>query len=92
VTRVGNSVIFLHDCQSRGLLEEIDGLPKGVFANDTLNEFAALPRPIQRRVRKAIQDTWENGSLDVTKFPLASVEHITLVQMHMPVRVGDFAG
>ncbi|KAK4119836.1 hypothetical protein N657DRAFT_674657 [Parathielavia appendiculata] len=88
-TRLGNSVIFLNDCHEAGLFEGIDGLPPGVFANETLNEFAAYSKTICRHVRQAIQNAYQKG--DASEFPSGSVEDITQVQMHMPVRVGDFA-
>jgi fumarylacetoacetase len=92
VTRLGNSVVFLHDCHAGGLFAGIEGLPLNVFSHDTLNEFAALAKPIQQQVRKAVQDRCHDGKLDLSKLPQASVADITEVQMHMPVRVGDFAG
>ncbi|KAK4149410.1 hypothetical protein C8A00DRAFT_18895 [Chaetomidium leptoderma] len=93
VTRLENWVIFLYDCHTSGLFEEIDGLPRDIFANDTLNELAALPKSIQNNVRKVISEqTNQNGALDISNFPQGSVEDLTEVQMHMPVRVGDFAG
>lgn len=92
VTRLENSVIFLHDCHTGGLFEGIDGLPLGIFSHDTLNEFAALPKNVQQQVRKAIQNACPDGKLDVSKLPQGSIADIHDVQMHMPVRVGDFAG
>lgn len=92
VTRLGNSVVFLHDCHAGGLFDGIEGLPLNVFSHDTLNEFAALPKPIQQQIRKAIQDSCHDGTIDVSKLPQGSVADISQVQMHMPVRVGDFAG
>ena len=93
VTRLGNSAIFLHDCHtSSELFGNIDELPQGVFADDTLNKFATLSKTIHRSIREAIQSVCQNGILDVSKLPPGSVEDITQVQMHMPVTVGDFAG
>jgi fumarylacetoacetase len=92
VTRLGSSVIFLHDCHTGGLFEGIDGLALGIFSQNTLNEFAALPKSVQQQVRKAIQNACHDGKLDVSKLPEGSTADIADVQMHMPVRVGDFAG
>lgn len=92
VTRLENTVIFLHECHATGLFDGIDGLPDGVFRNSTLNEFAALSKPVQKRVREAIQATYQRDNAGVTNFPESSVEDILQVQMHMPVSVGDFAG
>lgn len=51
VTRLANKVVFLDDWDSLGLFKHIDGLPTGVFSNDTLNVFAALPKPVHLAVR-----------------------------------------
>ncbi|EAQ91825.1 hypothetical protein CHGG_00060 [Chaetomium globosum CBS 148.51] len=93
VTRVGNSVIFLHECHtSSELFEGIDGLPRRIFADETLNHFAALPKATHRNVRGAIQSVCQNGNLDISKLLPGCVEDITEVEMHMPITVGDFAG
>ncbi|KAK3290867.1 uncharacterized protein B0H64DRAFT_451348 [Chaetomium fimeti] len=92
VTRLGNSVIFLHDCHtSSNLLGEIKELPHEVFAHDTLNKFAALPKALHQSVRRVIQSACQNGAIDVSKLPPGSFEDVTQVRMHMPVTVGDFA-
>jgi fumarylacetoacetase len=92
VTRLENFVIFLHDCHSDGLFSGIDGLPQDIFTHGTLNEFAALSKPIQQHVREAIQTIYQTGDTGLSNFPLSSLEDITQVEMHMPVTVGDFAG
>lgn len=92
VTRLGNSVVFLNDCHVGGLFEGIEGLRLGIFANDSLNAFAALPQSTHQHVRRIIQGTCQDRTLDVSKLPLGSAEDIAQVQMHLPVSVGDFAG
>lgn len=67
-----------------------------VFANPTLNAFAALGRPIHREVRKFIQDVFR---ID-TPFPdvLKNNEQLQAeclvplkeVQMHLPMQIGDY--
>jgi fumarylacetoacetase len=89
-TRVGDSVIFLNDLAEDGLFSNIEGLPRDVFALDTLNDFAALPRDVHQRVRHALQALLEDGGL--SRFPDKSVKSVSKVTMHMPVRVGDFSG
>ncbi|KAK0616438.1 hypothetical protein B0T14DRAFT_246782 [Immersiella caudata] len=88
-TRIDDSVIFLNDLAEDGLFSGIEGLPHGVFALDTLNEFAALPREVHQQVRRALQAALEDGGL--SRFPDKSVESVSKVAMHMPVRVGDFS-
>jgi fumarylacetoacetase len=92
VTRLENSVIFLHDCHHNGFFSGIDGLPQDIFTHGALNEFAALPKPTQQHVREAVQATYRNGDAGLSKFPPPSLEDITQVEMHMPVTVGDFSG
>jgi hypothetical protein len=91
-TRVQDSVIFLHDCHSAGLFSSID-LPANVFRRDTLNDFAALPKPTHRSVRQLLQNAVrDDDSINIEALPAASVEHVDQVTMHMSVRVGDFTG
>lgn len=92
VTRLGNSVIFLHDCHTNGLFDGIEGLPQEVFTHGTLNEFAALSKSIQQHLREVIQATYRKGDGGLPNFPKSSLEDITQVEMHMPVTVGDFSG
>jgi fumarylacetoacetase len=91
VTRIGNSVIFLDDCSKRGFLAQIDGLPTGVFAQNTLNSFAAISKHIQRATREALQNAWTSASA-TSNFPKGSIEDISDVTMHLPFRVGEFIG
>lgn len=91
-TRLGNSVILLNDCHVAGVLDGVDGLPKGIFAGDALNDFAALPKGVQSRVREAVQARYRDGGGGVSGFPAGAVEDVGQVRMHLPVRIGDFAG
>ena len=93
-TRLGNVVVFLHDAQLSDLFSGISGLPPGVFAQDTLNDFAALPAQVHKDVRQVLRGIFEAGEdqLGSSRLPNESVESIAAVKMHMPVRVGDFVG
>ncbi|RSL71458.1 hypothetical protein CEP54_001319 [Fusarium duplospermum] len=86
VTRLGNTVLFLADLQDHGLFSS---LPKGVFKQDTLNEFAALPRSQSVEVRKEIQDVYRQDG--IKGFPSASQEDVCSVKMHLPVEIKDFS-
>ncbi|KAJ5318078.1 hypothetical protein PENANT_c004G11012 [Penicillium antarcticum] len=84
VTRLENTVIFLDVLQQSGVFVNISGLPEGVFNKSTLNEFAALPKAIQREVRSLLQNT-------LTKeLPSNSTEDINAVTLHLPVSVRGF--
>ena len=93
-TRLGNHVVFLGDCQKAGLFNGIGELPAGSFARDALNDFASLPKHVHREVRLVIQQVHGDcdGRLNTSGFPAQSIEHISSVTTHMPVRVGDFVG
>jgi len=89
-TRIENNVVFLNDLAQAGFFKPVDGLPNGVFAEGSLNSFAALPKVVVTGVRKTIQDSViANG---VASFPSGSVEEVSKVTMHMPVEVMDFVG
>ena len=86
VTRVENAVVFLHDLASAGLFATVADLPEGVFADTSLNRFAAQPRSTVHAVRQILSDA------DLASFPAGSVEDVGQVTMHLPVQVGDFIG
>ncbi|CAI4214083.1 unnamed protein product [Parascedosporium putredinis] len=86
VTRVENAVVFLHDLASAGLFATVADLPEGVFADTSLNQFAAQPRSTVHAVRQIL------GDADLGSFPAGSVEDVGQVTMHLPVQVGDFIG
>ncbi|KAG5755643.1 hypothetical protein H9Q72_002943 [Fusarium xylarioides] len=88
VTRLGNTVIFLNDLIEQ-LFKDVDGLPQGVFNEQTLNSFAALPKTVHQKVRKQIQQNYQQNGLDA--FPSGSKEDINDVTMHLPVEIKDFA-
>ncbi|KAI1374368.1 Fumarylacetoacetase [Hypoxylon crocopeplum] len=68
----------------------------GVFSRSTLNEFAALGRPVHREVRKAIQDllSAEASRPEVLKDNAELRERALLLQrnvkMHLPMSIGDY--
>ncbi|SMR55831.1 unnamed protein product [Zymoseptoria tritici ST99CH_3D1] len=83
VSRFEDNVIFLADIQSL-----VDGLCSTVvFSQPTLNDFAALPRKIHQEVRRRIQQLLAQ---DPSQLPVNALEHISAVQMALPVRSGDF--
>ncbi|KAI8715260.1 Fumarylacetoacetase [Fusarium sp. LHS14.1] len=86
VTRLGNTVLFLADLQDNGLFGD---LPKNVFKQSTLNEFAALPRSKSVEVRKKIQDVFRQGGIE--GFLSTAQEDVSLVTMHLPVEIKDFS-
>jgi hypothetical protein len=95
VTRLGDSIIFLGDCQSAGLFDGISGLTKDVLSQTTLNAFAALGIAVRRQVRDALQTIFQekkDSSLETWGLPTGSWEMVGEVVMHMPFMVCDFVG
>ncbi|ERS97069.1 fumarylacetoacetase [Sporothrix schenckii ATCC 58251] len=92
-TRIGNAVVFLADLAHAGTFASVAGLPGGVFAEATLNSFAALPQTVHTAVRTTIQALWRQGGDGggPSLFPRNSVEDISAVTLHLPVHVSDFA-
>lgn len=90
VTRIGNTVIFLHDLHIGGLFSKVDTLDDGIFLQPTLNGFAALPGSVHRGVRETIGHAFDQGGVDA--FPKEAMADIRDVEMHLPVEVGDFVG
>ena len=94
VTRFEDHVIFLGELDDA--LADVSGLTLDVLRQETLNPFAALPYEVHQAVRTRIKNTIRsntspeqpNGSLP--GFPVCAVEHISAVNMHLPVTVSDF--
>ncbi|KAI1656438.1 Fumarylacetoacetase [Daldinia decipiens] len=68
----------------------------GIFSNSTLNEFAALGRPVHRDVRRTIQDllSAETSRPEILKDNLGLRQDAVLpqhkVKMHLPMSIGDY--
>ena len=81
VTRFEDSVIFLKELEYQ---LENTGLPANILRQSNLNEFAALPQSVHRAVRKKIQKLLNEN------MPARVQIHISAVNMHLPVQIGDF--
>lgn len=91
-TRVGNSVIDLDTLHKAGLFAGLN-LPEEVFAQPVLNGFIELGKATTNATRKRIQEllAFENGELrDNDALCVDAIQNVSDVQMHMPVRVGDY--
>lgn len=89
VTRLNNTVIFLDDLQRNAVFNSVSELPSGIFKSSTLNDFAALPKPIHTQVRHALQLVLQNG---VEELPTGSTADISKVQLHLPVTIPAYTG
>ena len=92
---VGEHALHLEDFANGGGFSDLD-VDLSVFSKPTLNAFAALGRPVHRKVREYLQDIFaeeskysqllkENSGLQKScLFPLESVK------MHLPMQIGDY--
>ena len=86
VSRFEDNVIFLSVLQDT--FSGISDLPHGIFEQNSLNAFAALPQTTRQAVRSSLQEMMKGNKLST--LPSNAVEHIASVTMHLPVEVGDF--
>ena len=66
-----------------------------VFSQPTLNDFAALGRPVHREVRRYLQEIFTEGTELAKSFrydpaPLMGTYHYTDVKTHLPFHIGDY--
>lgn len=91
-SRIGDTAIDLSAMQQLGYLENL-GLPEGVFAQDSMNDFLKLKKSTWRAVRDAIADLFDDNNPKL-KNDEGHVQKICLpiqsVIMQMPVKVGDY--
>jgi len=91
-TRVGDKAIDLDALHKAGLFSGIN-LPEGILDNKFLNDFIELGKPITNAVRSRIQELFaaNNGELrDNEALRVDAIRDVSQVQMHLPVRVGDY--
>lgn len=82
VSRFGDTVIFLVELGY--VFQEVADLPPDTFAKASLNDFAALSNATHQAVRQRLQAAIRS------ELPNNATEHVSAVQMHLPVQVGDF--
>ncbi|OJJ07772.1 hypothetical protein ASPVEDRAFT_57044 [Aspergillus versicolor CBS 583.65] len=87
-TRLANTVIFLGVLQQSGFFDKVDSLPKNIFSNETLNEYAALPKSAHAAVRAHLQSALREPGLDA--IPANAKADITTVQVHVPISIPGF--
>ncbi|KAJ6186174.1 hypothetical protein N7519_007475 [Penicillium mononematosum] len=88
VSRLGNTILFLHDLHVHGLFKESKNIPENVFNQPSLNSFAALSKSEHRYVREKIQEVFRHQGLE--GFPSASKEDADATTMHLPIVIRDF--
>ena len=91
--RIGEFVLDLSAIQAAGLLDAVDGLPKGCFAQSSLNAYLALGREIWVAVRRRLSDLLrsDNPELrDAGDLRARGLLPIERVRLRMPIEVGDY--
>jgi fumarylacetoacetase len=65
---------------------------KSVFQGEYLNDFMSLSRPHWKEIRSTIQALFGNGSklADNNELRTKAVHKVSDVQMHLPVKIGDY--
>ncbi|OAP60794.1 fumarylacetoacetase [Fonsecaea erecta] len=92
---IGEHCLDLQEFAASGAFSSL-GFDVSCFSKSTLNDFAALGRPVHRSVRKYLQDVFvENTSLaDVLQNNKSLQEKCLVptgqVEMHMPMHIGDY--
>lgn len=89
-TRIQDQVIFLGTLAEAGFFKDVVDLPTEVLSQQTLNQFASLPKITHRAVRQTLQDAFNKDGLGA--FPESAKADINRAVMHLPVAVGDFSG
>ena len=84
VTRIGDNVIFLVDLLGNETFGDAASSLAGVFAQNTLNTFASLPKDVHSQIRLLVQRASKENRLGDT------TESISDVKLHLPVSIGDF--
>lgn len=92
-TRIGDTVIDLTVLADFGFFDQLDMPDLSVFYQDTLNDFAALPKKTRIAVRERLSELFSescselHANAQVSKLALNAFDSL---EMQMPVRVGDY--
>ncbi|KAM0756325.1 fumarylacetoacetase [Meredithblackwellia eburnea MCA 4105] len=92
VTAIGDQVVDLRSLAEAGLFSDVEGAPKDIFHQATLNEVAALPRKVRSAVRERIQSLLTAGSSLEKDEELRkkSIRPQNEATMHLPVAIQDY--
>ncbi len=90
-TRVGDTIIDLHQCMLFGLFSDL-GMPENIFKSDKLNPFIALGKRVTNKVRTILQDALQiSGALEkVSKSEHQCLVPLEGIEMLLPIEIGDY--
>lgn len=92
---IGDHALDLKEFSASGAFSPLD-IDTSVFSKPTLNDFAALGRPVHRTVRKFLQEVFtEGGPHAKTLQSNQALQDKALirrdqVQLHVPMHIGDY--
>ena len=85
--------LLLHEEVPKGWNPDDSGTKNPIFAQTSLNSFAALPKETRSAIRNKIIDILQEGNSTLFSDPVFNNEAFyeqCKVQMHLPMQVGDF--
>lgn len=85
---IGDQIVDLCELTKQGLFADLR-FDSWVMERDNLNHFIALGKAITNKVRLRVQEWLTDANSPLAKHPEALVPQAG-VQMHLPVRVGDY--
>ncbi|MEM6800428.1 MAG: fumarylacetoacetase [Bacteroidota bacterium] len=86
---IGNKVIDLYKLAKLGVFADIIVDPK-VFRKNFLNNFIKLGKPVTGDVRERVQAWLCEESSPIFQHQKSLLYHMSEIQMHLPVKVGDY--
>ncbi|MFC1733476.1 fumarylacetoacetase [candidate division KSB1 bacterium] len=92
-TRIGDYVIDLYVLAENGYFDDLGFDARTVFGQSFLNDFIALGKPVWRSLRERISDIFNDEDNDIVikeRLIRKILLDIDTVQMHLPVKVGDY--
>jgi fumarylacetoacetase len=84
-TILNDQVVDLYALAELGYFDDLN-IKKSVFKNDYLNDFIALGKEKTNAVRKHLQEIL----VDTTKLPPSVFHAENAVNLHLPVKIGDY--
>jgi fumarylacetoacetase len=86
---IGEQILDLQFCQNLDLFSDLD-FDKSVFSASNLNALMALGKPLNREIRKRIQDILSENYTEKSLIQEFCLVHQREVKMHLPIQIGDY--
>ena len=86
---IGEQILDLQFCQNLDLFSDLD-FDKTVFSASNLNALMALGKPLNREIRKRIQQILSENYSERNLIQEFCLVHQREVKMHLPIKIGDY--